>query len=74
MAPQCQRYALLPYLVDQAATLYQWETGLNQWNKFFGADGITIAPPKSLALTAAATFTNGSPDAGNNIRGALPSS
>lgn len=58
-----------PYLVDQAATLYQWETGPNQWNKFFGADGITIAPPKSLALTAAATFTNGSPDAGNNIRG-----
>ena len=58
-----------PYLVDQAETVYQWETGPNQWNKYFGADGITIAPPKALSLAAAAVFNNGAPDAGNNIRG-----
>lgn len=58
-----------PHLIDQASTTYQWETGPNQWNKFFGASGITIDPPKALALNAAATFTSGVPDSGNNIRG-----
>lgn len=58
------------HLVDKAPTIYQWETGPNQWNKFFGASGITIDPPKSLALTAAATFTSHVPDSTNNIRGA----
>ncbi|MDE2593301.1 MAG: hypothetical protein KGL57_03605 [Burkholderiales bacterium] len=58
-----------PYLIDQATTIYQWETGPNQWNQFFGANGITIDPPKGLSLTAAATFTNHVADASNNIRG-----
>lgn len=58
-----------PHLIDQAETTYQWETGPNQWNKFFGADGITIDPPKALSLTAAASFTNGVADSANNIQG-----
>ncbi len=53
--------------VDQATTIYQWETGPNQWNKFFGAVGVTIDPPKVLTLDAA--HANGNPGGHNNIRG-----
>ncbi len=53
-----------PYLIDKATTIYQWETGPNQWNKFFGAAGITIDPPKSMMLNA--VHTGGASD---NIRG-----
>lgn len=41
-----------PGLVDQASVIYQWETGPNQWNQYFGANGVTIDPPKSLTFTA----------------------
>jgi hypothetical protein len=57
------------YLADQLATIYQWETGPNQWNKFFGATGVSISPPKTLTLDAVATFTSHVADAGNNIAG-----
>lgn len=56
-------------LADQLTTIYQWETGPNQWNKYFGASGVSISPPKTLSLDAVATFTSGNPDNGNNIRG-----
>jgi hypothetical protein len=55
--------------MDGVDVIYQWETGPNQWNKYFGANGITIDPPKALALTAAATFSSGVADTSNNIRG-----
>jgi len=56
-----------PGLVDQAAVIYQWETGPNQWNQYFGAAGVTIDPPKSLSLGA--HYVNGNPGSLNNIRG-----
>ena len=46
---------LCPSLVDTAAVSYQWETGPNQWNQYFGASGITIDPPKSLAFAVTGT-------------------
>ncbi|RZI86729.1 MAG: hypothetical protein EOP38_00060 [Rubrivivax sp.] len=49
-----------PGLVDKAQVIYQWETGPNQWNQYFGAAGVTIDPPKSLVFTATS----------NNIRAA----
>ena len=49
-----------PGLVDKADVIYQWETGPNQWNQYFGATGVTIDPPKSLIFTATS----------NNIRAA----
>lgn len=55
-------------LIEQASTIYQWETGPNQWNQFFGANGITIDPPKTLTLDA--VHVNGNPGGLNNIRGA----
>lgn len=55
-------------LIDQAATIYQWETGPNQWNKFFGANGVTIDPPKVLMLDAVHTPSNSG--GLNNIKGA----
>lgn len=55
---------LCPSLVDAAAVAYQWETGPNQWNRYFGAAGITIDPPKSLAFTA----TNSNIRAANKAR------
>lgn len=56
-----------PGLVDQAPEIYQWETGPNQWNQYFGAVGVTIDPPKALSL--AAHYVNGNPGGLNNIRG-----
>lgn len=47
-----------PHLVDQATVIYQWETGPNQWNRYFGATGVTIDPPKSLSFTAQASPAN----------------
>ena len=41
---------LCPSLTDQAPVSYQWETGPNQWNQYFGAVGVTIDPPKQLAF------------------------
>jgi hypothetical protein len=41
-----------PGLMDKATVIYQWETGPNQWNQYFGANGVTIDPPKSLIFTA----------------------
>jgi hypothetical protein len=41
---------LCPSLSDQAPVSYQWETGPNQWNQYFGAAGVTIDPPKQLAF------------------------
>ena len=55
-------------LIDQATTIYQWETGPNAWNKFFGASGITIDPPKTLTLSA--VHTSGNTGGLNNIKGA----
>lgn len=43
---------LCPALVDQAGVSYQWETGPNQWNQYFGAAGVTVDPPKQLAFAA----------------------
>lgn len=45
-------------LVDKAATIYQWETGPNQWNQYFGASGVTIDPPKSLSFAASSSPAN----------------
>lgn len=47
-----------PHLVDQASVIYQWETGPNQWNRYFGAQGVTIDPPKALGFTATASPAN----------------
>ena len=55
-------------LIEQATTIYQWETGPNQWNKFFGANGVTISPPKLMTLNAVHTPSNTS--GLNNIKGA----
>lgn len=46
------------HLVDQASVIYQWETGPNQWNRYFGASGVTIDPPKALSFTAQASPAN----------------
>jgi hypothetical protein len=46
------------HLVDQASVIYQWETGPNQWNRYFGAAGVTIDPPRSLSFTAQASPAN----------------
>ena len=55
-------------LMDQAVdTTYQWETGPNQWNQFFGASGVTIDPPKSLSLDV--VYVDGNPGSANNIAG-----
>jgi len=43
-------------LVDQADVSYQWETGPNQWNQYFGAVGVTVDPPQQMAF--AATMNN----------------
>jgi hypothetical protein len=52
-----------PHLVDQASVIYQWDTGPNQWNRYFGAQGVTIDPPKALGFTATASPANiGAPD------------
>jgi len=51
---------LCPGLVDKADVVYQWETGPNQWNQYFGAIGVTVDPPTQLAFAV----TN------NNIRAA----
>jgi hypothetical protein len=44
-----------PWLANQATTSYQWETGPNQWNQYFGAANsagpISFDPPKNLAFT-----------------------
>ena len=53
---------LCPYLADRADVVYQWETGPNKWNQFFGATGVTIDPPKSLSFAV----TSG------NVRAANP--
>ena len=45
---------LCPSLVDRADVSYQWETGPNKWNQYFGAAGITIDPPKSLSFAVTA--------------------
>jgi len=51
-----------PFLANQADTSYQWETGPNQWNQYFGAFNgaipITFDPPKNLAFTVAADGSN----------------
>lgn len=60
-----------PNLVDKAEVIYQWETGPNQWNQYFGAVGVTIDPPKSLTLNAHYVAPN---DAANTVfGGAAPS-
>jgi hypothetical protein len=46
------------HLVDQASVIYQWETGPNQWNRYFGATGVTIDPPRALSFTAQASPAN----------------
>jgi hypothetical protein len=59
-----------PGLVDKAAVIYQWETGPNQWNQYFGAVGVTIDPPKNLTLAAHYGGVNHS---GNTIFGGAAS-
>lgn len=50
------------WLASQATTSYQWETGPNQWNQYFGASGaagaITFDPPKTLSFAIAADGSN----------------
>jgi hypothetical protein len=46
------------HLIDQASVIYQWETGPNQWNRYFGAVGVTIDPPKALSFMAQANPAN----------------
>lgn len=60
------------YLIEQTDVIYQWETGPNQWNQFFGANGVTIDPPKTLTLDA--VHVNGNPGGANNIKGAQAAS
>ena len=48
--PNAEGEYLCPSLVDNAAVSYQWETGPNQWNQYFGAAGVTIDPPKQLSF------------------------
>jgi hypothetical protein len=55
-----------PSQVEKAEVIYQWETGPNQWNQYFGAIGVTIDPPKMLNL--AAHYTSPS-DSANTIFG-----
>ncbi len=57
-APNPSGTHLCPGMADMASVSYQWETGPNQWNQYFGATGVTIDPPKSLSFDVAA----------NNIR------
>lgn len=57
------------HLIDAVETVYQWETGPNAWNQYFGADGITFDAPLSLSLNVSAQFTDGAANEGNNIRG-----
>jgi hypothetical protein len=45
---------LCPNLTDNAAVSYQWETGANQWNQYFGAAGVRIDPPVQLAFVPTA--------------------
>jgi hypothetical protein len=54
-----------PGLMEQAAVVYQWETGPNQWNRYVGAVGLTIDPPKALSLSTHYVDA----DSNNNIRG-----
>jgi len=51
---------LCPNRIDQADVSYQWETGPNAWNQYFGATGVTIDPPTALAFAVT----------GGNIRAA----
>jgi hypothetical protein len=50
---------ICPGLVEQAAVVYQWETGPNQWNQYFGASlnstPLIIDPPKTLSFTASSS-------------------
>lgn len=55
------------HLIDQVETIYQWETGPNQWNQFYGPRGITISAPMSLSL--AASYSNPDTNSTNNIMG-----
>ncbi len=45
-----------PGLIDQLTEVYQWETGPNQWNQYFGASvngsPVVIDAPKDLAFAA----------------------
>ncbi|MFZ2652012.1 MAG: hypothetical protein WA210_18090 [Burkholderiaceae bacterium] len=43
---------ICPGLADRATVTYEWETGPNHWNHYFGAAGVTIDPPKQLAFAA----------------------
>lgn len=52
--PKVEGDHLCPSLVDRADVAYQWETGPNKWNQYFGATGITIDPPKSLSFAVTA--------------------
>lgn len=51
-APNGSGDHLCPALADSAEVTYQWETGPNPWNQYFGATGVTIDPPKPLAFAA----------------------
>lgn len=57
------------HLIDQVTTVYQWETGPNAWNQYFGANGITIDAPLQLSFAVAAQFTDGVANPDNNVRG-----
>jgi hypothetical protein len=48
--PNASGAYLCPGLVDKADVVYQWETGPNQWNQYFGAVGVTVDPPTQLAF------------------------
>ncbi len=50
--PSAEGAYLCPSLVDNAEVSFQWETGPNQWNQYFGAAGVTIDPPRQLSFAA----------------------
>lgn len=53
---------LCPWLVDQATTVYQWESGPNAWNQYLGLEGngtaVTFTPPVNFPFTVSTTNTN----------------
>lgn len=54
---------LCPWLMDQATTVYQWETGPNAWNQYLGLTAsngtpVTFTPPTIFPFTISATNTN----------------
>jgi len=67
---------ICPYLFNQLAETYEWETGTKPWNKFsgltlVGGDAVTFDPPMKLEVTLSttnSTLTNSSNQIGSKIK------